>query len=378
MENMANIYLVLSFFIYIILCAVIYIIAKDIIDLRFIKKVNAIKPEFEAEILKQLNSIKIDKDISKIDMSYIREKLKYEPYIKVFNNTIENFNKDGNNQKYTKTYMKNLEDILNRYVIRHKLKDNTLKAYMATSLGEYKISNYEISEFLLSCINTKSIYLRVAALESIAKIGNIDTLKSAIEYVYEEEKYINNKVFIDIINQFGGDKNVLDEYLISDFKDFNENFQKIIVEHYKNNKIDFVKEDLLELLKSNISKEINISIAKYFTSIKYEKCKEKIIELLNSKDWECRAVCAAALKNYKCEYSKEALLNSINDKNWYVRYNSAITILEFRDEDLINYILENDDEYAKDTLFYAMFMKGELSYEEYLEKLGEIEVEYQC
>ncbi|MEG2788229.1 MAG: HEAT repeat domain-containing protein [Romboutsia sp.] len=378
MKNVANIYLVLSFFIYMIACAVIYMIVKDIINIKFNKKVNKIKPDFEAEILKQLNCIKTNKDISKIDMSYIREKLEHKQYIKVFNNTIETFNKDESNQKYTKLYMEKLEDIVNKQVKKHIKKDNILKTYLAIILGEYRLNNYEISEFLLSCINTKSIYLRVSALESIAKIGNINTFKHAIEYVSKEDRYINNKVFIDIINQFGGDKYILDKYLISDFENFSESFQKIVVEHFKNNKTDFVKKELLNYLNSNISKEINISIIKYFTTIKYEQATEKIIGILNNEDWECRAVCATALKNYKCEESKEALLKSITDKNWYVRYNSAITILKFEDQSLINYILENDDKYAKDILFYAMFMNNELSYEEYLEKLGKIEVEYQC
>lgn len=378
MKNITNIYLVLSFFIYIIACAVIYMIVKAIISSRFNKKVNSIKPGFEAEILKQLNCIKTNKDISKIDMSYVREKLEHKQYIKVFNNTIEAFNKDESNQKYTKLYMENIEDIVNKQVKKHRKKDNTLKTYLAIILGEYRLNNYEISEFLISCINTKSIYLRVSALESIAKIGNINTLKSAIEYVSKEEKYINHKVFIDIINQFGGDKYILDKYLISDFKNFNESLQKVVVEHFKNNKTDFVKEELLNYLNSNISKEINISIIRYFTIIKYEQCREKIIGILKNGDWECRTVCAKALKNYKCEESKKALLKSINDKNWYVRYNSAITILKFEDKSLINYILENDDKYAKDILFYAMFMNNELSYEDYLEKLGKIEVEYQC
>ena len=48
MKNIVDIYLVLSFFIYIIACAVIYMIAKDILNFRFLKKVKAIKPKFEA------------------------------------------------------------------------------------------------------------------------------------------------------------------------------------------------------------------------------------------------------------------------------------------------------------------------------------------
>ena len=152
----------------------------------------------------------------------------------------------------------------------------------------------------------------------------------------------------------------------------------VAVEHFKNNKIEFVNEELFKYLNESISKEVDISIIKYFSNIKFEACKNKLIQLLNSNDWEYRAICAKALSNYKCNLTKEELLKSINDKNWHVRLNSAISILEFNDESLIDYILEKDDNYAKDILFYAMFMDERLSYEDYLEKSGKLEVEYQC
>ncbi len=83
MKNIVDIYLVLRFFIYIIACAVIYMIAKDILNFRFLKKVKSIKPKFEAEILKQLSYVKNGTDISKMDISYVIDKLKYKPHIKV-------------------------------------------------------------------------------------------------------------------------------------------------------------------------------------------------------------------------------------------------------------------------------------------------------
>lgn len=378
MRNIADIYIMLSFFVYIIACSIIYIISKDLLSFRFNKKVKKIKPEFEEVILKNLNTIKSNEAISKMDIAYVREKLKQKPYIKVFNDTIKEFNKLKENQIYTKLYIENFEDIINKNIKRLKLKDNTIKTYVAVSLGEYKISNYEISEFLLNCIKSKSIYLKVASLESISKIGNIQTLKRAINYISNEECYINNKVFTDIISQFGSDKELLDEFLIKNFGNFNESIQVVAVEHFKNNKIEFVKEELFKYLNEGISKEVDISIIKYFSNIKFEACKYKLIQLLNSNDWEYRAICSKALSNYKCNLTKEELLKSINDKNWHVRLNSAISILEFNDESLIDYILENDDNYAKDILFYAMFMDERLSYEDYLEKSGKLEVEYQC
>ncbi|WP_373599120.1 HEAT repeat domain-containing protein [Paraclostridium bifermentans] len=376
MQNIANIYIILSFFMYIISCSIIFMIVKDMIKSRTNKKLEKIRPSFEKDILKQLEYIKDNKEISKIDIEYIREKLEKTVYIKVFNDTLKTFNKNHSNQKYTTLYMKNFEDIVIMYVRKYKRKDNILKTYMSTLLGEYRLSSYEISEFLLNCIDTKSIYLKVAALEAISKIGNIKTFEMAIESISKDDKYINNKIFTDIINQFGGNKFLLDKFLIDNLRDFGENTQKVVIEHFKNNKTEFVKDELLKYLNENINKEASISIIKYFSKIKYEKAKKKIIEFLNSKDWEYRAVCSTALGNYNCNESKMELLNSISDTNWYVRYNSAKSILSFEDCDLIEAVLAKDDRYSKDILFYAMFKNDKISYEDYLEKSGKIEVAY--
>lgn len=376
MSNIANIYIILSFFMYIISCSIIFMIVKDIVKSRTNKKIEKIRPLFEKDILKQLEYVKNNKEISKIDIEYMREKLEKKVYIKIFNDTLKAFNKEVNNQKYTKLYMKNFEDIIIMYIRKYKRKDSILKTYMSTLLGEYRVSSYEISEFLLNCIDTKSIYLKVAALEAISKIGNIKTFEMAVESISKDDKYINNKIFTDIINQFGGNKFLLDKFLIENLRSLGENTQKVVIEHFKNNKTEFVKDELLKYLNENINKEASISIIKYFSKIKYERAKKKIIEFLHNKDWEYRAVCATALENYNCYESKMELLNSISDANWYVRYNSATSILSFEDYELIEAVLTKNDKYSKDILFYAMFKNNKISYEDYLEKSGKIEVAY--
>ncbi|MEG2789472.1 MAG: hypothetical protein RR942_16800, partial [Romboutsia sp.] len=85
MKNISHIYIVLSFFIYIISCSIIYMILKDMQNNRFDKKVNKLKNTFGKEVLKQLNNIKSKKDISKININYIGTKLKNINYFKAFN-----------------------------------------------------------------------------------------------------------------------------------------------------------------------------------------------------------------------------------------------------------------------------------------------------
>lgn len=379
MKNIANIYIILSFYIYIISCSIIYMILKDIYNARFDKKVDKIKYTFEKEVLRQLNTIKLNKNISKMDINYIKVKLKKRYYVRAFNSAIVKFNKNEENHKFTRIYMENFEDIISSYIKKYKKKDDTIKSYGLILLGEYKLNNFEISEFLFKCINTKSIYLRVSALKSISKIGNLDNFIKALKYISDEDKYINSKNLIDIIEQFGGDKYLLNKQLIEKFNLFNENVKKVIIEHFKNNKITFVKKHILEILKNKeTSKEINISIIKYFSTIKDEDAKTEIIEILKGKDWESRAISASALGSYKEECSIEALITSISDKNWHVRYNSAMSLLKFEETYIIDRVLEKNDKYSRDILFYAMFMKNKILYEEYIEKLRKVEVKHTC
>ena len=117
----------------------------------------------------------------------------------------------------------------------------------------------------------------------------------------------------------------------------------------------------------NSEKEIRISAIKYFSIINSKYAQEIIIDILKRGEWEYRAVSAATLSSYKNEESINSLLESITDKNWYVRYNSAISLLHLN-QDIINLVFLKGDKYSRDIIFYAMFMEGRISYEEYLEK----------
>ncbi|WP_052356582.1 HEAT repeat domain-containing protein [[Clostridium] dakarense] len=374
MKSIANIYIILSFFVYIISCSIIYMIVKDMLNMRFNKKVDKLENTFGKEVLRQLNNVKSNKELSKIDIKYIKENLNKRPYVKVFNNHIFKFNENEKNHKFTKIYMLNFEDVILGHIKKCKRKDDTIKSYCAVLLGEYKLNNFEVNNFLFNCINTKSIYLRVSSLKAISKIGNLNNFIEALVYISDEDKYINNKILIDILGQFGGNKSLLNRQLINKFSLFNENIKKTIVEHFKNDKIVLVKDNMLDILKNESSdKEVRISVIKYFSIVKCESAKNEVIEILKKYDWEYRAICASALGNYKDEESIDALLISIGDKNWHVRYNSAISLLRFEEDYIIDRVLKKNDKYSRDILFYAMFMKNKIPYEECLEMSRKIE-----
>lgn len=368
MQSIANIYIILSFFIYIILFVVIYMIILDIIHVISNKRVKKLDNTFKKEVLRQLNCIKEDKEILKLHIEYVAQSLKKRHYLQSFINAITEFNKNEENHKFTRIYISNYEIFVENFLKKNKKKDETIKVYCAVILGEFKLSNYEINSFLMESLNTNSLYLRVASLEAISKIGNLNKFIEAIKYISDNNYYINNKIFIDILKEFGGDKYLLNKELIDNFNIFNNDLKKSIVDHFKNNKVEFVKEKLLEILKDeNSEKEIRISAIKYFSIINSKYAQEIIIDILKRGEWEYRAVSAATLSSYKNEESINSLLESITDKNWYVRYNSAISLLHLN-QDIINLVFLKGDKYSRDIIFYAMFMEDRISYEEYLEK----------
>lgn len=370
MNKVIYVYLALIFFVYLIFCSILYIIAKEIYENRFDKKVKKLYRTFGSEVLKQVENIKNNKELSKIDLDYIREKLKYKTYEKAFNDMIVFLNKDKNNYQHIRKYMENFQDYIEKSIKKYKKATNIKKIYGVFLLGEYRLNNYFINEFLINSLNTDSIHLTFNILNSIAKIGNIQLFIESLKYISSKNKYINNKLFIDIIDNFNGDMYKLNKELFTNLDSFNDTIKCTIINHFENCKYADIKEELLQkLINNNTDKEVKLSIIRYFNSVKYDKAKTVLLDILKNAQWECRALSAKSLAKYYCEETYNGLLESITDKNWYVRLNSAISLLSFNvdNEKLVEVVLGKNDKYSKEILFYVMFMKNKISYEKYEE-----------
>lgn len=379
MQEVIRIYTIFSFFIYIILCSVVYILGKNILEKRNDKKIKKLNETFGVEIKRQIEVLKLNNKLSKIDIDYIKSNIGRTNYFVVFNEIIIQLNKDEENKKYTKQYVLYFEEEILKMVRKYEKKDNTKKTFIVNLLGEYRLNTYEINEFLFNCLNTKSIYLRVETLKSFSKIGNTKNFLKALEFISNEKKYVNSKILIDILDIFNGDFEGFDKALLLKFDTFNQYIQKDIIEHLRNRKVEFVKDKIINILKDeSLDKEVRISAIKYFSKIYYKHAKVEIKKLLNHKEWEYRAISASTLGKYKEEDIIEALLGSITDYNWHVRYNSAISLLNFNEANIINKVIEKNDKYSIDILLYAMLNQGKISYEEYLKKTGKLEVSHTC
>ena len=379
MLEVIRIYTIFTFFIYIILCSIVYMLCRDFLDKINEKKVENLNKTFGVEVQRQIETIKLNNKLYKMDIDYIKSKIRSKNYLEVFNETIIKLNKDKINKEYTKIYVKYFEEDILKIVRKYKNKDDIEKTFIVNLLGEYRLDSYELNEFLFNCLNTKSIFLRVETLKTFSKIGKITNLIKALQCISDEKQYINGKILIDILDNFYGNFETLDKALLFKFYTFNNQIQKNIIEHLKNQNAEFAKDQVMSILTDeNLNKEVRISAIKYFSKIHFNYAKEEIKKLLNHKEWEYRAISASTLGKYKEKEIIEALLISITDYNWYVRYNSAISLLNFNEDIIIDRVIKTNDKYSIDILLYAMFSQEKICYEDYLKETGKLEVDYSC
>lgn len=345
-------------------------IIADQREKRFNKKVTKLTKTFGEEIYTQLTKVSNNMKLSYYEIYSIERKLNNKVYQRVFNNTIISFNEEANNYPYVEKYMTKFDDYIQKLIKKRKNEGSIKNVYTVFLLGQFKVDLGYINDYLKDSLKTTSLHLRFNALNSISQIGNVDCFIEALTYLSETQGYINEKVFIDIMDHFGGDIEELNVKLLQCLDDFSIEIQCIIIEHWQNRMNQSVAGHLLEKLKEpDADKEIETSIIKYFNRINYPPAKEVLIELLGSEYWECRALVAKTLSNYYSYDTIDKLLISIMDSNWYVRLNSAMTLLDFDLGNMLIYdVLHKKDKYSRDILFYAMFVKNKITYDEYMEK----------
>ena len=88
MQEVVRIYTILSFFIYITLCSVVYMLSKEILDKRHEEKIEKLKTTFGFEVQRQIETLKANKRLSKLDIDYVKSKVTKRYYFTVFNDII--------------------------------------------------------------------------------------------------------------------------------------------------------------------------------------------------------------------------------------------------------------------------------------------------
>ena len=369
MRGIIYIYVSLGFFAYIILCSILYISFTGYINKKYSKKVKTLKETFGKEVLETLISIKENGIGEEENLEYIRRKINNKVYGQVFDETIIEFNQSDENYKVTTMLMESFPDYISK-LIRNFNKESKFKRINTVYiLGQYGVNEEYINEFLIERLHSESLDMKLNAVTSLALIGDVNYFIKGLSLMSDSGVYLNEKIFVDILDQFNGDKDGLNSILLFNLSKLSVDLRCIVINHLKNYKAEYASKILLsKLMKDDTDKEEKAGIIKFFEYVKYEKAEKVLIDIARGEIWELKALATKALANYYSDNSVEILLDTIVDKNWYVRFNSAMSLLSYDSlKDIIVRVLEKNDRYSTDIMFYAMFTKKIISYDNYLE-----------
>lgn len=366
MKIIPYIFFSLILFIYVIFMSIVYIKFEKIAIKRREKKVAKIQDKVREDIKKQILKVIKNNNLSKDEILYVEKILKKSKSRQAFNKIISELSNNLELKDGISNFMDNYLKIIENEIEKYSKKDSIRKCYFISNLGEYKIDSFKIQNFLMECLNDKSIYVRYNALNAIANIGKRDNFIEALIYMSKNRIYINDKVFIEIIDKFKNSYE-MNRDLARVLNELNTKMQCLIINSFSKNKIDFLNKTLLMKLKDESNREVRISIIKYFEKNHCNEAYDKLIELLSSKWWEERAMAAKSLSKYYSFEVENSLKKSLKDKNWYVRLNSASSILDNNcNEKIIREVLDSEDIYAKEILLYVLQKKNNILYNKIL------------
>ena len=279
---------------------------------------------------------------------------------------IDYYNESTNKNEITQLLEEivDIKKIQKSGIVRKEYKES----YTLYLISEFNLGNQKAGDFALSSLNKKSLHVRNNALNVINKNKDLKIFMKAIEIINKRDHYFNDKMIIDFLDNYKGDRVELDRTLYLEMANFNTNLRKNIIGHFTNmnNGSPDIRDRMLDLIKHSNEKEIIISSIRYFYKIIDQRAKSLIIEKMDSNNWEVRATSARTISKYSGKDSVDKLKQTLTDENYYVRSNSAESFLRLVDvERAIEEAVTNEDRFARDILVYAMNISGIMTQEKY-------------
>lgn len=350
------IFIMILIFLYYLICICIYILYNNQKNKRINKNLQRINKEVYEIMEYEMSNLKKDNILDDKNMKRINQILKSKSYQK----HIIKYLLRKENKKDIIDFMKKTKLI--DVVLNQDEEDECDKAYKIYIIGELNIQNQY--GYLIKNIDNNSVYIQINILKSLAKLGNKEYFINGLKMTINSSSLIHEKLLADIIYTFYKNDKSINEYLNYELDKNNNEFNKIIINHFINTKYENASEDIYKLLiKNNSDKEVKITCIKYFSNIKYLKSKDILVTLLSDKNWEIRAISASALKKYKSKDVIENLQKSIKDSDWYVRQNSARSLYYLVNEkDKLQSIINGEDKYASDSIVSILSEEYENEY----------------
>ena len=257
---------------------------------------------FDEDILKYLKKeVKTNNDLMALDSFF-------DSYIKNKNKNIFNFI-----YKLKPFYFEKFEEYLK--------KDEMYIAYIVSLLSKYNLVTKEDTEMiskLFDLISGKSTHVRFKVLKLFAKNGDSNSLITALKIISNKGYYYNNKIVLEILNDYKGDYDLLKKELLNNFYKFSEEIQKGIITFLTTGQCKYRKELLNMLEDDKTEKEVKLEIIKFFGRTKYTYANKVLINIVNNYNpinFEYTLEAVKALKIYDTKSSLNCLRQALSIKN---------------------------------------------------------------
>lgn len=315
---------------------------------------------FKVEIREQFDTLRMGNRLSQETIDQTEKCLKSNIYFDLFNRVIEELFLIEEYRPILKVYVEIYIGFLQRVIKLDKRKGEIEELKLAKLFGYYQMDLPFINQWLLKKLNKNSMYLKLNVLTSLAQIGNSSIFAKALTSSYKDFELYNNKVLIGIMQQFSGDYDELNRFLIRNFKEAEDDFQLLLIQYFTVVPCPMVEKKLCEILSEgrDSHKEICLSIIKYFANHPNLESKSILLDYLKHNEWEYRVLSAKALQYFSEEDVINQLFIATGDFNWHVRFNSAMALCNFNiNQRIKEYILQSKDYYSRDILQYALSLK---------------------
>lgn len=265
-------------------------------------------------------------------------------------------------------YSLELRDLLNQVTDYKVIVDSTMiirssyrKSYALYLISEFRLNEKAIEEFAIDALDEDSIYTRHSALNVIRNQGEIASMLGALDTINKSDKHYNEKIIIDFLDNFSGDKRALDHEILEKIDGYKEILKNIVIEHLTNIKNDClaVRNKMLGYLQIPSSTNVTIKSMNYFLIIKDTRAAKYILKNMESENWSLRAKSAQTIFMYPDAQVIEKLTQLLTDPNYFVRKNSANSLVKIQDkESIFSQALNNPDQFARDILVYTIETSG--------------------
>ena len=241
-----------------------------------------------------------------------------------------------------------------KYVLKlFRSRDALTKIFAVKMIAD--LSFAQCNDLLLKMVLQESdnADLQYHAIMALSRLGD----ERALIKIFCEEKFSQKLTFRslqEILKAYAGDKGRLYWILLEAPDPY---IRRICIKRIGTEGIQRLSGFLIPYL-SNEDYNIALDAVRSLGQLKYGDALPKIEELTAHPRWEVRAACINALAQIDLQSEIGFITSGLFDKEWWVRRNAAAAAVNYEPlRDIVKYIVDSDDRFAKEILAAAIKKK---------------------